>query len=119
MVESIKHAINVLSLPKYYFTIVVVLLWLTTNTRVARHVWTKRGGLIGLLFVALFLGFSLRNPYFRSIVTFPANVPIVGMLLLVFFFTWLSMYQAFRNDERMRAGGVPVERETTHDKVFV
>jgi hypothetical protein len=95
------------------------MLFVTTNTPVAKRVWTKKGGLVALVFVTLFMAFSLRDPYFRSIVTFPDNVPIVGMLLLVFFFTWLSMYLAFRNDDRIRAGGVPVEADTTHDKVFV
>ena len=34
-----------------------------------------------------------------EIVTKPDNIPIVGMLLLVLFFTWLSLRQAFRNDK--------------------
>jgi hypothetical protein len=119
MFEGIKHAINVLSRPQYYFTLVTILLFISTNTRLAKYFWTKKSGIIGLAFIGVFMGFSLRNPNFRAIITFPDNVPIIGMLLLVFFFTWLSMYQAFRNDNRIMAGGVPVEMETTHDKVFV
>ncbi len=34
-----------------------------------------------------------------EIVTKPDNIPIVGMLLLVLFFTWLGLRQAFRNDK--------------------
>jgi hypothetical protein len=119
MVESVKHVINVLSSPFYFFTIVTVMLFLSVNTRLAKYVWTKKGGLIGLVFVSLFMGLSMRDPNFRIIITYPDNVPIIGMLFLVFFFTWLSMYQAKRNDARVKAGGVPVEIETTHDKVFV
>jgi len=35
---------------------------------------------------------------FLEIVTKPDNIPIVGMLLLVLFFTWIGLRQAFRND---------------------
>ncbi len=31
------------------------------------------------------------------IISKPDNVPIVGLIILVFFFTWLSFSQAFRN----------------------
>ena len=84
MVEAIKHAINVLSRPQYYFTIVTILLFVSTLTPWAKNFWTKKSGIIGLAFIALFMGFSLRNPNFRAIITFPDNVPIIGMLMLVF-----------------------------------
>lgn len=35
-----------------------------------------------------------------SIITKPDNVPIVGLILLLFFFTWLTFKQAFENDKR-------------------
>ena len=38
------------------------------------------------------------------IISKPDNVPIVGLLFLVFFFTWLAFRQAFRND-RLRGEG--------------
>ena len=44
------------------------------------------------------------DPYFRKIVTKPDNVPIVGMLFLVPFFTWFSMREAVRNDQRVKDG---------------
>lgn len=34
----------------------------------------------------------------------PDNVPIVGMLLLVLFFTWLGFREARRNDELIAQG---------------
>jgi hypothetical protein len=34
----------------------------------------------------------------------PDNVPIVGMLLLVLFFTWLGFREARRNDELVAQG---------------
>ncbi len=39
---------------------------------------------------------GLQN--FLEIVTKPDNIPIVGMLLLVLFFTWIGLRQAFRHD---------------------
>jgi len=41
---------------------------------------------------------------FLEIVSKPDNIPIVGMLLLVLFFTWLGMKQAFRNDKLIEQG---------------
>jgi hypothetical protein len=37
--------------------------------------------------------------YFLEIVTKPDNIPIVAMLILVIFFTWLGLRQAFQNDK--------------------
>jgi hypothetical protein len=41
---------------------------------------------------------------FLAIVTKPDNIPIVGMLLLVLFFTWVGLRQAFRNDKLTEEG---------------
>lgn len=41
---------------------------------------------------------------FLAIVTKPDNIPIVGMLLLVLFFTWVGLKQAFRNDKLNEEG---------------
>jgi hypothetical protein len=41
---------------------------------------------------------------FSAILTKPDNIPIVGMLLLVLFFTWLGLRQAFRNDKLIDEG---------------
>lgn len=37
--------------------------------------------------------------HFLHILLLPDNIPIVGMLLLVFFFTWLAFREARKNDE--------------------
>ena len=39
---------------------------------------------------------GLQN--FLAIVTKPDNIPIVGMLLLVLFFSWIGLRQALRHD---------------------
>ena len=42
--------------------------------------------------------------YFLEIVTKPDNIPIVAMLILVIFFTWLGLRQAFKNDKLIDDG---------------
>jgi hypothetical protein len=39
-----------------------------------------------------------------EIVTKPDNIPIVGMLILVIFFTWLGLREAFKHDKLSEEG---------------
>lgn len=41
---------------------------------------------------------------FLEIVSKPDNIPIVGMLILVIFFTWIGLRQAFQNDKLVEEG---------------
>jgi len=59
----------------------------------------------------LFMGLSMTDSDFASIVTKADNVPIVGMIYLLGFFTWLGAYKAVENDERMKNGLPPTEVE--------
>ncbi|MDX2036538.1 MAG: hypothetical protein SFX72_07795 [Isosphaeraceae bacterium] len=52
----------------------------------------------------LFFGLSMTDYDFRDIVTKPDNVPIVGLIVLVGYFTWLGLRRAVINDARMAAG---------------
>jgi Cytochrome b(C-terminal)/b6/petD len=64
-------------------------------------------GLVAWSVVALFLlyfGLSMTDYDFREIVTKPDNVPIVGLIILVGYFTWLALRRAVINDERMAQG---------------
>ena len=45
---------------------------------------------------------GLQN--FLAIVTKPDNIPIVGMLILVIFFTWLGLREAFKHDKLIEEG---------------
>jgi len=58
----------------------------------------------------LLMGMSIPDPNFAQIVTKPDNVPIVGLIFLLGFFTWLGAYQAVTNDERMKQGLEPLEK---------
>ncbi len=41
---------------------------------------------------------------FLEIVTKPDNIPIVGMLILILFFTWIGLRQALKNDRMIEEG---------------
>jgi len=63
-------------------------------------------------------GLSMTDANFASIITKPDNVPIVILIFSVGFFTWLGLYKAVTNDERMLRGEPPVEK-LEEDKVLV
>jgi len=46
-----------------------------------------------------------------KIVSKPDNVPIVGMVYLLGFFTWLSASAAVKNDRRLAEGSPPIEKQ--------
>ncbi|ADB17600.1 hypothetical protein Psta_2935 [Pirellula staleyi DSM 6068] len=72
----------------------------------------------GLNLSMLLLGMSLTDQNFASIVVKPDNVPIVGLIFLLAFFTWLSAYRAVINDERRKQGLEPLEKLDS-EKVLV
>jgi hypothetical protein len=45
---------------------------------------------------------GLQN--FLEILTKPDNIPIVAMLILVLFFTWLGLREAFKHDKLIDEG---------------
>lgn len=66
----------------------------------------------------LLLALALKDPDFASIVTKPDNVPIVGLVFLLGFFTWLGTYRAVQNDDRAAQGLPPLEK-LDDEKVLV
>ncbi|MAT69456.1 MAG: hypothetical protein CMJ58_08005 [Planctomycetaceae bacterium] len=66
----------------------------------------------------LFLGLSMTDRDFFEIVAKPDNVPIVMLILLLAFFTWLATYRAVINDDRMERGEPPLEK-LDDEKVLV
>jgi hypothetical protein len=72
-----------------------------------------------LLNISLFAaGWSFTDPNFRSIVAKEDNVPISMLIYCVGFFTWLGLYRAVQNDERM-ARNEPVLEKLDDEKVLV
>ncbi|MBX3432892.1 MAG: hypothetical protein KF847_06205 [Pirellulales bacterium] len=66
----------------------------------------------------LFLGLSMTDRDFFEIVAKPDNVPIVMLILLLAFFTWVGTYRAVINDDRMERGEPPLEK-LDDEKVLV
>src|SRR5262245_46448771 len=105
-VEFAKNAVNFLTNPPIFISLMAVLFFVAINRR---GVWTRRTALILFPLAALFVAVSMLDPDFFLIVRKPDNVPIVAMLFLVGFFLWLSMHQAYNNDARIAAGEPPLE----------
>src|SRR5205809_3900393 len=112
----VKGIINAVADPRYFFLLavlaLVVLVW--KRDRIASN--TVGYGLLGLLGVFFVAG--IFDPNFRLIVTKPDNVPIVGLIFLLVFFTWYAMREAVLNDRRMATGQGPIEKAES-DRVWV
>ena len=72
----------------------------------------------GLNLMLLVMGLSMADAAFASIVTKADNVPIVGLIYLLCFFTWLAAARAVENDDRMSRGLPPREKDD-NEKVLV
>ncbi|MEZ6129941.1 MAG: hypothetical protein R3C59_14760 [Planctomycetaceae bacterium] len=84
-----------------------------------REWWIKDTVMWVMLQAALiFMGLSLSDYDFRQIVGKPDNVPIVAMLFIVAFLTWLYFKQAVENDRRIAEGRPLLEQENS-EKVLV
>lgn len=53
---------------------------------------------------------------FFSIITKPDNVPIVFMIAMVIFYTWLAFYKAFQNDRKLKDGKPVWEAEDSNQE---
>lgn len=73
---------------------------------------------IGLNLSMLVMGLSMTDQNFAEIVAKPDNVPIVGLVFLLAFFTWLATHRAVINDERRKQGLDSLEKLDS-DKVLV
>ncbi len=114
--ESIKGIINALSDPRFLIVIAAVLLF--TSLKYPRKFYTNKVAAFVFGGMILFLALSIFDADFRKVVTKPDNVPIVGMLFLVPFFTWFSLREAVKNDQRLEEGKHLVEQEETAEKVL-
>ena len=115
MPEEMKQPINWLSDPRWFFvgstTVFITMI-------VLRAVWTTAtAGWVLLNLSLLFMTFSITDYDFRQIVGKPDNVPIVAMLYIVGFFTWLYFRKSVENDKR-RAEGRPLMEQEKNEKVL-
>ena len=112
----IKGLFNTLADPRLFFILacvgLVLLVW--KREKIASNLVGY--GLLGLL--AAFFLFGAFDPNFRLIMMKPDNVPIVGLIFLLVFFTWFSIREAVLNDRRIAAGQGPIEKAES-DRVWV
>jgi hypothetical protein len=66
----------------------------------------------------VFILVSCLNPTFRGVVTTPDNIPIVGMLFLLVFFTWLSVHKMVINDKLIDQGLDVENKKEAKELVF-
>jgi hypothetical protein len=112
----VKGIFNAVADPKMFFVLAVLALVVLVWKREALASNTAGYGLLG--FLAIFFVFGMFDPNFRLIVTKPDNVPIVGLIFLLVFFTWYSMREGVLNDRRIAAGQGPIEKAES-DRVWV
>src|SRR6187401_3581339 len=114
--DFIKLIFNKIADPRLYFALMVLAL---VGMVWKREIFTSKAVGYGvLLFLMLFFGLGGLDPNFQLIVTKPDNVPIVGLIFLLVFFTWYSMREAVLNDQRIARGEGPIEKQES-DRVWV
>ncbi len=106
VISTLKDVINALTAPEIFITVAALAFLWALRTR---GFWRGRPAAFMGIGAVVFLGVSMLDPNFALIVKKPDNVPIVAMLFLVGFFLWLSMSQAYDNDDRIAAGQPPRE----------
>jgi hypothetical protein len=111
-----REAINAGTGPVVYSTGTVILLAILFTFR--RFFVRPAVAWVILNLMLLTLGLSMTDRNFYEIVAKPDNVPIVMLVFLLAFFTWLATYRAVINDERMERGEPPLEA-VDNEKVLV
>ncbi len=102
--------------PVLYFLASIALLWAAV---VFREWWVRPTVAWTLLNATLvFMALSMTDYDFRQIVGKPDNVPIVSMLFIVAFFTWLYFKKAVENDQRIKQSRPLLEQED-NEKILV
>jgi hypothetical protein len=114
--QLIKDFFNALADPRLFFLLsvaaLVFIIW-------KREVFAQKAvgyGVLAFLFVFLVFGYFDEN--FKLIILKPDNVPIVGLIFLIVFFTWYSIREGVLNDQRIARGEGPIEKLES-DRVWV
>src|SRR5678815_4947884 len=115
-IDFLKDAVNFICDPKWLITLAAIFLF--ASLKWPKTFYSDKAAKILFASMIGFFAVSLADFDFRQVVTKPDNVPIVGMLFLIPFFTWYSLREAVRNDERSATGQQLIEQEETADKVL-
>ncbi|HVQ65845.1 MAG TPA: hypothetical protein VMT78_15005, partial [Terriglobia bacterium] len=115
-IEFLKDIVNLICDPRILITLAA--LFLFASLKWPKTFYSDRAAKILFASMIGFFAVSLFDADFRLVVTKPDNVPIVGMLFMIPFFTWFSMREAVRNDQRSAEGQQLIEQDETADKVL-
>ena len=116
MPDAIKGAVDAFSRAETFTggsLVLLIVLFL------GRRFFVKPAVAWAMLNIALLvMGLSMTDADFAAIVAKPDNVPIVGLLFILGFFTWLATAQAVENDDRRQRGEPPLEK-VNNEKTLV
>lgn len=117
MLESFKELVNSISSPVTIFTAAVIIFGLFVTF--PRQCTSKKVALPAVILVLLFFAIGFTDEHFRTIISAPDNVPIVGLIFIFGYFTWYAMKKAVENDRRIEKGEPTIEQLETNEKVYV
>ena len=106
--EFVRDGVNRAMNPTIYTLISVVAFFFLYFTR--RFFANPTVAWLTLNAAMLLMGLSMTDRNFAEIVAKPDNVPIVGLVFLLGFFTWVGTNRAVANDERAKQGLPPLEK---------
>src|SRR5688572_24116542 len=114
--NTFKDIINFIADPRVLISLSTIALF--ASFKWPEKFYSDKSAKILFTFMFIFFAVSLLDEDFRAVVKKPDNVPIVGMLFLIPFFTWFSMREAVRNDQRTQEGKTLIEQDETAEKVL-
>jgi len=117
MEESIKFVLNTICEPKLYMFLMTA--WCLLSVW-KPGVWVKPKVFAVIMggFIATYL-FAITDENFRHIAFKGDNIPIIIMLFMLVFFTWVAFYRGHQNDLRKAEGRPLIEEEDGDVKVLV
>ena len=87
-------------------------------TDLGPRLWDSKTGLWMVVIGGGAFGISMLDPNFFLIAAKPDNVPIVAMIFLLGFFSWVALRKAYLNDSQIALGGIPWEKTESDEKLF-
>ncbi len=117
MLETFYAIIDTISNPTY--VLIGSPLALGAMLRWRNELTKPKWALAFFALLTIGMGLAMTSDQFRKNTTTPDNIPILALMYLVPFFTWLALYKAVQNDIRLSKGLPTWEEETGRDEVYV
>lgn len=111
-----KDFFNYLADPKLFFLIFTVTVFAMLKWR--EFFTAPKVALTIFVAAVVFFVWAVKDPGFKANISKPDNIPIIFMLFLVGYFSWLSLYRAVKNDRRIDRGEPPEEAVESPKKVL-